>query len=257
MIKKILLFAILSSVVSCVPSKDVIYFQGNPIEKKEIQRINNTPYKLQVDDIINIDIISTQESLVSMFKKQSSGAVSSGASGYFSGFTVDIHGNIRVPNLEKINVLGYTTTEVRQKLEKEIRKFFKIKNDIFITVKLAGFRYTIFGEIGSPGQKIIYQNRVSIIEAVANAGDISNVGNRKNIEIIRTNNSKTEKFSIDLTQVSAFDSDVFYIKPNDLIYIKPLKQKFWGTGTTGLQSLTTIFSILTLVTSTIIISRNF
>lgn len=250
--------------MSCVPSKDVIYFQGESLEKKEIQRINNTPYKLQVDDIINIDIISSEERLVSMFKKQSSGVGISGTNsgqggsgGYFSGFTVDLHGNIRIPNLEEINVLGYTTTEVRKKLEKEIRKFFKVKEDVFITVKLAGFKYTIFGEISSPGQKVIYQNRVSIIEAVANAGDISDVGNRKNVQIIRTNESKTEKFTIDLTKMSAFDSDVFFLKPNDLVYIKPLKQKFWGTGTTGLESLTTVFSILTLITSTIILSRNF
>ena len=266
----IILFFATFSLLSCVPNKNLVYFQGTPNEKNDIQRVTNTPYRLQVDDIINIEIKSTESELVAMFKKSSSSNSgigsnnnnnnnnnNNGSSGYFSGYSIDVHGNIRLPNLEEINVLGYTTTEVRKKLENEIRKFFKIKNDIFISVKLSGFRYTIFGEIQSPGQKIMYQNRVSIIDAIANAGDISNVGDRRNVEIIRKNDIKTEKFAIDLTKIEAFDSDVFYLKPNDMIYIKPLKQKAWGTGTTGLQSLTTVFSIITLITSTIILARNF
>lgn len=257
-----LLFLLSIFLCSCVPSKDLIYLQGDPIQKTDIQRINNIPYKLQVDDMINIAIKSSDEDLVKIFKKVEVGAgvtVVTGFNGggnYFSDYSVDSYGNIRIPNLGEINVLGYTTLEVRKKIEKELGKYIKKQENIFVSVKLSGIRYTILGEINSPGPKIIYQNKVSVLEAIANSGDITIVGNRKKVEVIRNSITGTEKFVIDLTDINAFNSDVFYIKPNDYINVIPLKQKAWGTGTTGLQTLTTIVSLFTLITSTFILARN-
>ncbi|MCI2227923.1 polysaccharide biosynthesis/export family protein [Polaribacter sp. MSW13] len=262
--KKTSLLVVLFSIIisSCVPSKDLVYLQGNPTPSKEIQRINNIPYKLQVDDMVNISIKSSDEKLVSIFKKTdgNSGNVSSnfaGSSGYFSDYSVDSYGNIRIPTLGEVNVLGYTEVEVRKKIEKELReKYIRDNENLFVSVKLSGIKYTIIGEINSPGPKVIFQNKVSIIDAIANSGDITDVGNRKSVEVIRKTEEGTEKFYIDLTNINAFNSEVFYIKPNDYINVIPLKQKAWGTGTTGLQSLTTIVSIFTLITSTIILARN-
>ncbi|WP_158838485.1 polysaccharide biosynthesis/export family protein [Polaribacter sp. L3A8] len=253
--KHLLLLLSISFFFSCIPSKDIIYLQGEPIARKEIKRINNIPYKLQVDDILNIDIKSNEESLVSVFKKQSVGATG-GGDGYFSGYSIDSYGNIRMPTLGEINVLGYTELEVRKKIENELKKYIKTQEEIFVSVKLSGIKYTIIGEIGSPGPKTIFQNKLSIIDAISNSGDITAVGNRKKVEIIRNSITGTEKFEIDLTKISAFESEVFYIKPNDIINIIPLKQKTWGTGTTGLGALTTIVSLFTLISTTFILARN-
>jgi polysaccharide export outer membrane protein len=266
MIKKFIIFGILIHIVSCVPSKDLIYLQGNPIIKKDIDRINNVPYKLQVDDMINIQFQSTKNELIDIDMFQKGGGSNNninnnpqnfgGGSGYFSDYSINNHGNIRLPYIGEINVLGYTTVEVRKKLEEKFWKWFKNKDDVFITVKLSGIRYTIIGEVGSPGPKVIFQNKVSIIDAIANSGDITTVGNRKKVEIIRNSISGTEKFIVDLTDINIFDSNVFYIKPNDIINVVPLKQKAWGTGTTGLQTLTTLISVFTLLTSTYVLARN-
>lgn len=252
-----LLFAF-SFFCSCIPSKDIVYLQGQPVSKKEIHRMNKIPYKLQVDDIIVIDIKAAQDNLVALFnKKQTSSANQQTQNGgsYFSGFTVDSHGNIRLPYIGEINVLGYTTKEVREKIENELSKLFKSSKDIFVTVKLDGIRYTIFGEVANPGPKVLYQNKVSIIDAISNAGDITLTGNKKTVEVLRRSPSGRKKYTIDLTKVDAFDSEVFYIEPDDYINVIALKQKSWGTGTTGLQSLTTIISVFTLVTSTILLVR--
>jgi len=252
-----LLFAF-SFFCSCIPSKDLVYLQGEPLSKKDIHRMNNIPYKLQVNDIIIIDIKAANNNLVALFNKNHGGAGNQEAQdggGYFSGFTVDGHGNIRVPYIGDINVLGYTTKEVRLKMEDELAKLFKKSEDIFVSVKLDGIRYTIFGEVANPGPKVLYQNKVSIIDAISNAGDISLTGNKKKVEVLRLSAGGRKKFTIDLTKIEALDSEVFYIEPNDYINVIPLKQKSWGTGTTGLQSLTTIISIFTLVTSTILLVR--
>lgn len=259
---KTLLFVFLAIVfASCVPNKDLIYLQGKPVSKKGIHKINNTPYKLRVNDILTITIKSIKPGLVELFTTESNSVNNiqgfSGGSSYFSGYSIDNHGNIRLPYIGEMNVLGYTAVEVRKKVEGELLKlFFNKKEDFFVNVKLAGIKYTVMGEVGSPGPKVIYQNQVSIIDAITNAGDISEVGNRKKVEVIRFSSNKTEKFQIDLTKIDAINSEIFYIKPNDYINIPSLKQKAWGSGTTGLQSLSTIVSVFSLVTSTILIIRN-
>lgn len=253
--------------ISCVPSKDLIYLQGNPIIKKDIDRINNVPYKLQVDDMINIQIQSTKNELIDIDMFQKGGGSNNinnrynsqnfeSGTGYFSDYSIDNHGNIRLPYIGEINVLGYTTVEVRKKLEEKFWEWFKNKDDVFVTVKLSGIKYTIIGEVNNPGPKVIFQNKVSIIDAIAHSGDITTVGNRKKIEIIRNSITGTKKFIIDLTDINIFDSNFYYIKPNDIINVVPLKQKAWGTGTTGLQTLSTVISVFTLLTSTFILARN-
>lgn len=244
---------------SCVPNKKLIYLQGEPINDKEIRRMNNTPYKLQVGDIISVNIKSINTELVKLFNEGSNiggNTQQTATAAFFSGYSVDRHGNIRLPYMGEVNVLGYTTVEVREKVEKELWKLFKNKNDVFVTVRLSGIRYTIIGEVTNPGTKVIYQNQASIIDAIADAGDITLVGDRTKVEVIRYSNLQKKKYVVDLTKIDAFKSEVFYIKPNDIINVRALKQKSLGTGTTGLQTLTTVISIFSLITSTIILARN-
>jgi polysaccharide export outer membrane protein len=247
----IFLFSILFA--SCVPSKDLIYLQdkGNP-KNEVVTSSNQKPYRLQTNDILSITIKAIDPKLVEIFNSSGSqGTASLSAEGnYFSGYSVDDHGNIRLPILDEINVLGYTAEEVRIEIEKMLNeKYFKKEAGIFVVVKLAGFRYTINGEVASTGTKIIYQDKVNIMEAIANSGDITVVGDRKDVKVIRTYPQGSETFSIDLTDKNAVNSEAFFLQPNDYIYVKPLKQKSWGTGTTGIQSLTTIITVLSLITT--------
>lgn len=260
MLKRLLIIISISFFASCVPNKDLVYLQGKPVAKKDVYKLNNQPYRLQVDDVLTIDIKAKDESSVALFKKTiSQNQNNSGGANLVNlqtGYSIDKHGNIRLPYLGEINVLGYTTKEVRIKLEKALLQFLKNEEDIFVSVNLSGIKFTIFGEIANPGTKVINQNSVNIVEAIANSGDFTVTSNRKKVEVWRSIAGQRKKYTIDLTSATAFDSEVYNIQPNDLIYIVPLKQKAWGTGTTGLQSLTTIVSVLTLLTSTILIIRN-
>jgi polysaccharide export outer membrane protein len=135
-------------------------------------------------------------------------------------------------------------------------EYFNKEASVFVTVKLAGLRYTINGEIAAPGTKLLYQDKVTILEAVANSGDITIIGDRKNVLVMRQTPAGTEMHKIDLTDVKAMQSPYYYIQSNDYIYIKPLKQKTWGTGKTGIESFTTIVSVLTLLTTTFLLLSN-
>ncbi len=252
------LFSIL--LTSCVPTKDLIYLQNKSGETNAaVIPSNQKPYRLQTNDLLSISIKAIDPKFVEIFNPSGlqSGGAGGGQGDYLNGYSVDDHGNIRLPILGEMNVLGFTTEEVRAKIEKLLfEKYFKDEAGVFVIVKLSGFRYTINGEVNSTGTKTLYQDRVNIMEAIANAGDINVTGDRKAVKVIRTFPQGSETFTIDLTDSQAVNSPCFYLQPNDYILVNPLKQKTWGTGKTGIESLTTIITILSLATTTFFLLRN-
>lgn len=247
---------------SCIPIKDLVYLQDKNTsgEQSTISAVESKPYRLQVNDILSINIKAIDPKLVSIFnttENTSSTTARSEAALYFDGFTVDDHGNIRIPILGEINVIGYTVEEVRVIIEKKLlEEYFKTEANIFVTVKLAGFRYTINGEVGSTGAKTLFQEHVNIMQAIANAGDINTVGDRKSVTIIRQTPTGVLMNNIDLTDANVMKSPYYYLQPNDYIYVKPLRQKTWGTGQTGIQSIGTIITLLSLATTVYLILKN-
>ena len=249
-----LLFSISILFSSCIPTQDLIYLQkkNNSDPETTISAVASKPYRLQANDVLSISIKANDPKLVTIFATTNQGEAGKSESElYFDGFTVDDHGNIRMPVLGEINVIGFTTEEVRTNIEKQLlAEYFKKEANIFVTVKLAGFRYTINGEIGSTGTKTLFQDHVTIMEAIANSGDITITGNRKAVTIMRQTPTGIQMQDIDLTDINVMKSPYYYLQPNDYIFVKPLKQKTWGTGKTGLESLGTIITLFSLATTT-------
>ncbi|WP_428231351.1 polysaccharide biosynthesis/export family protein [Flavobacterium sp.] len=245
---------------SCIPVKDLVYLQDKNTseEQSTVSAVESKPYRLQVNDVLSVDIKAIDPKLVSIFNtSQNSVAGKSESDLYFNGFTIDDHGNIRMPILGEINVIGYTLEEVRIKIEKKLlEEYFKREANIFVTVKLAGFKYTINGEVGSTGTKTLFQEHVNIMEAIANAGDITITGNRKAVTVIRQTPTGVQINDLDLTDVNVMKSPYYYLQPNDYVYVKPLKQKTWGTGKTGIESITTIVTVLSLATTVFLLLKN-
>lgn len=240
---------------SCIPTNDLIYLQDHKktTDNQMVDQVNLKPYRVQTNDILNVSIKAIDPESVKIF----SGMVTGGSQAnneqsiYFNGYTVDDHGNIRYPVLGEVNVLGMTLDEIRIDIEEKLLKdYFTKEAGIFVIVKLAGLRYTINGEIGSTGTKVVFQDKLNILEAIANSGDIDVTGDRKDVIVMRRFPQGTETFHIDLTSADAVKSPVYNIQPNDYIYIKPLKQKTWGTGRTGVESISTIITLLSLATTT-------
>lgn len=251
-----LIFCLIST--SCIPHKDIVYLQNKETATDSTQLLveQPKPYRVQINDILNIRIKVLDQDDVTIFNPTGEGTLNATAAerAYFDGFTVDLHGNIRIPELGEINVLGYTTETIEKRIkEKLLEEQFKETANIFITVKLAGLSYTALGEVGNPGTNVLFQDRVNIFQAIANVGEITEVGNRKKVQIIRQNPQGQEIHELDLTDRNVMNSPYYYIQPNDMIYVLPLKQKTFGTGTTGLQTFQTIISVLAFVSTTIIL----
>ncbi|GIZ07416.1 polysaccharide biosynthesis/export family protein [Flavobacterium sp. UMI-01] len=255
--KKYIFFLFLTLSVlltSCISTHDLIYLQNKEGDKaaSTIAAVAAKPYRVQVNDVMSISIKTIDPKLVAIFSTVNEGEVGKSPTGlYFDGYTVDDHGNIRIPILGEVNVIGFTLDEIRQKIEKQLlADYFKKEANVFVTVKLAGFKYTINGEVGSTGTKTLFQDTVTIMEAIANSGDITVTGDRKAVTIIRQTPTGTQMHDIDLTNRNVMQSPYYHLQPNDYIYVKPLKQKTWGTGKTGLESLSTFITLLSLATTT-------
>lgn len=244
---------------SCIPTKDLIYLQNKSGTDRatSVSEVMLKPYRLQVSDVLSITIKVDDPKLVTIFNTTNNGETDKGSSSlYFDGYTVNDHGNIRVPVLGEINAIGFTIEELRIKIEKQLLdEYFKKEANVFVTVKLAGFKYTMNGEVGSTGTKYLFQDHVNIMEAIANSGDITVTGDRKAVTIIRQTSSGTEMHDIDLTDINVMQSPYYNLQPNDYVYVKPLKQKTWGTGITGIQSMGTIITVISLFTTALVILK--
>ncbi|MGY5353873.1 polysaccharide biosynthesis/export family protein [Wenyingzhuangia sp. IMCC45467] len=251
--KKLLIaFLSIPFLISCVSNKRTTYLQGSTTE--EIYNLQHKTFKTQVNDILIIKVNSKDEELTNFFNSLAEGGQQTGGvmniNPYLSGYRIDPHGNIRLPYIGEMNVLGYSTDEIRINIEKELAKYIQNKDSFFVDVKYAGIKYTIIGQIEKPGTSYLMQYEANIIDAIANSGDITEYGNRTNIEVIRQEENGLKKYEIDLTDIKTFNSDVFLIKNNDIINIKPIKQKPIGLGTTGLSVFNTILSTFTVAITT-------
>ncbi|MDC8006273.1 polysaccharide biosynthesis/export family protein [Aureisphaera galaxeae] len=243
---------------SCVPLKRITYLQENEQQKDSLLPVRKAqePYRLQINDLLSVRVKALDDELANIFNPigETNPNASNEESLYYEGFKVDARGNIRVPLLGEIPVIGRTVEEVRKSIEERLLKdYFKKEANLFVTVKLVGIRYTINGEIGRPGSNIIYRDQATIMEAIGNSGDIPIDGDKTDVIIIRQYPLGQKVHHIDLTSIDAMNSPYYYIQPNDQIIVNPLPQKTLGTGTTGLQSFTAILSVVTALTTTILL----
>ena len=256
------LFALLSLVfvlttASCVPLKNITYLKDTGKVQDSLISLQRQqqPYRVQIGDILSIRLKALDQQLVDFFNPSGTGGISLDEGFYYDGFAIDNHGNIRVPELGEINVLGRTTDEIREIIEKRLlADYIKDEADLFVTVKLPGIRYTLVGEIGSSGTQTVLAEKLSILEAIANAGGVPLTGDLTDVIIIRQYPGGQRIHHIDLTTIDVMQSPFYYIQPNDIITVNPLPQKALGIGTTGLQAFTTILTIVTTLTSIILLA---
>ena len=253
----LLLLLVVLSTASCISRKRITYLQDSDTKIDSLISIRQEvqPYRLQISDVLSVRVKALDQKLVEMFNPAVWGGSTTLDEGYYyDGFAIDPHGNIRMPTLGEINVLGRTTEEVREIIEERLlAEYFTEEANIFVTVKLAGIRYTLAGEVGSSGVKTELVEKLSVMDAIANAGGVPITGDLKDILLIRQYPGGQRVHHLDLTSIDVMQSPYYYIKPNDLILVNPLPQKTIGGGTTGLDTFRTTLTVVTALTSVILL----
>ena len=241
---------------SCVSNKDMIYFQGID-EIYSNPKVINTDYGLtiQTDDELAISVTSKDKELISPFNNATvinSGAgwgTGGGTSTSMTYFYVDKDGTINFPILGKQKVAGKTIEQVSNEIQAQLRAQYI--GDAVVTTKIMSFKVTVMGDVSSPGTQTYTGQRLTVMEALGMAGDLTNTAVRKNVLVMREENGKRVTHRIDLTDPnSVFESPVYYLQQNDLVYVEGNKSNK-VKGTTTYTYLTVTGTLLSLVTSII------
>jgi polysaccharide biosynthesis/export protein len=246
--------ALLAGFSACVSNQKIIYLQNlegkSPIAEGELITYEIPEYKLQYNDIIDINIQTETDLLENGFNaktlqnQQMMQMVQGGGDIYYmSGYTVDANGNIRLPLVGEIQVKDKSIDEARKEIEAKLKPF--IKSEVYVKVKLGGIRYAALGEFRRPGKFVVLQDRMTIFEAIANAGDLSNIAKRNEVLLIRQYPEGTKLHRINLNDRQIVASPFYFIQPNDQLYAEPMKVREVGAGENAAQSLSLIISAIT------------
>ncbi len=240
----------------CISNEKIIYLQnleGNaPIEDGELITYDIPEYKLQFNDIIDVNIQTIEDMMQFGFNSKNSqmngqmGNVAGQSGGdvyYMTGYTVNQDGNIRLPIVGDVNVKDKTLEEARMDIEEKLRAY--VKSELYVKVKLGGIRYAALGEFRRPGKFVVLQDRMTIFEAIANAGDLTTVAKRDEILLIRQYPEGTRLHRINLNDRQVVESPFYFIQPNDQLYAEPMKVREVGAGENAAQSLALIISAVT------------
>lgn len=137
-------------------------------------------------------------------------------------YRIDHQGNLDMPTVGRLHVEGMTISQLRDELQRRVAE--TVVNPI-VSVELLSFRVMVMGEVNKPGVYPFTDNRISIMEALSAANDLTIYGDRKSVVLIRDNNGQLERNHIDLTKADIFLSDCYYVKPGDVIYVAPNKAR--------------------------------
>ena len=210
---------------ACIPMRKVVYMKNNPITEKEITT-SPPVHHLEIGDVLFIRVLSSNDKSYEFFNVEtntnSSGNNTSMASLYLNGSTINSLGMIEIPVIGKIFLLGQNLEEAKISIQKIVDEYEK---DAHVIGKLANFQVTILGEVNNAGTFPVFKESVTIFEALAMAGDLSDYANRQKLKIVRTHNNKKNIYTIDLTDQQLLLSDFYYLRNDDMIYVEPLKYR--------------------------------
>lgn len=247
---------------SCTSQKNLIYFQNDDLKsdnqpdtmiyKYENGYTNSSPeYKLQPHDMIYVQIYSSLDNAsLSLFQSTAQNATNSmgDQSIYLNSYEVDNDGNIDLPTIGKINVLGMSIEEAQNAIKQKAEEF---SEGITVTCRMVTFRIKVAGEVNNPGVYTFYQPSVNIFDALLTAGDLTYYGNRQKVRIVRKSETEDAVYTLDIRKASVMKNKNYYLRPGDIVYVEPNKNT--KTLQTINPPLTTITSSLSLIASVIAI----
>lgn len=231
---------------SCYYNKRLIYFQDKHYSETKPTLVENkkTVYHLQPFDVLSVQIKSgteTTEAASSIFNVSSrqNGMFASPGSLFLEGYSIDESGKIIVPILGELVVKDLTLDEAQKLIQLNANKYL---NKATVIVKLTSFKVTVLGEVKNPGYFYVYNNQVTLLEALGMAGDLTAFASRKNVKLIRQGPASSEVILMDLTDPNLLKSEYFFLMPSDVLYVEPLRAR---SKKTNLEILSVVFSGLT------------
>ena len=211
---------------SCASTKDIAYFQNKLVNQPE-KIDKHAGIVIQPKDMLSIVVTTRNPELAPMFNlpviSYQAGSELADVGGYnqrLMGYVVDGEGDIDFPVLGKLHVAGMTRWELADMIKDKLVKDGYL-TDAVVTVEFMNFKVSVMGEVSSPGTFTIQGDKVTVLQALSLARDLTIFGRRDNVSVIREQNGQRTIYEIDLTDVDMFKSPAYYLQQNDIVYVQP------------------------------------
>lgn len=235
----------------CSKAKDFVYIEDiQPNVTMNVQ--DPRPLRLQVGDQLSINVHSRDKELVEMFNVGSNNISHQGANR--GTYTVDEKGCIEMPIIGSLYVKGLTRMDLQNTIRYKLLAS-KLLRDPIVNVEFVDMSYFVVGDMSS-GKHKIDRDQITLLEAIAECGDINLTGRRDNILVLRTVDGQQTPYEVNLTNTyDLYSSPVYYLQQNDVIYVRPTDQKIdqtsvygsqWRTPTFWISSFTSVLALITL-----------
>jgi polysaccharide export outer membrane protein len=234
---------------SCVSPKKVLYFSDlrqDTMGEPPIVMPHTTPYvdpKIESNDILSITVQTTAQN------EGNTPMASNNASGrdIYSGFLVDKDGMVDVALLGPVKVGGLTTREAKELVRQKAQLYYK---EPVVNVRILNFDIEVLGDVGKPGIVTIPNEKASVLDVMAYAGDLPLTAKRKNILLIRSEGDQKKFVRLDMTSSNIFQSPYYWVKQHDVLYVEPSNFKIQNSDNTFTRYFgigTSIISVISLL----------
>lgn len=232
----ILLLMILGLASACVTNQKIVYLQKDDVKKKNLPvdsvmrryDLQKFDYKIQPNDVLNLRFGSLTDDKFDFLNKMqqdngtSGGGGAQGAGYAINGFLVDIDGNISFPVVGNVKVSGLNIFEIQSKLQALANQYLESPS---VRVRLVNFRFTLLGEVNTEGTTLVFNNRVTLFEAIALGGGFTDLADRSKVKLVRTRGGKVEVAYLNLLTEDFINSPYYFMNQSDILIVPPLRQR--------------------------------
>lgn len=260
-IKILLSVTIVTIMISCSQAKNIAYLQGYDRGEESIIKKDSFEYKIKTKDLLSISVVSSEPEASKRYNLITPQiATIEEPNSYLytqptlQNYLVDESGSINFPSFGMMHVEGLSKQNLIKLLEEKLRPFFSGEMPI-ITVRILNFSINVLGEVRNPGKFTSTNERMTIFDGLALAGDMTIYGKRNNVKVIRENEHGVKKiYNVNLSDKSIFSSPVYYLEQNDIVYVEPNKSRanssMYGEAENyRISTLTVLISVATMATT--------
>ncbi len=246
----LILLAFAALLSSCNKRNQLLYMHNAGVEM--IPSVKQPDlYKIHPNDVLYVQVITQDPEISALFNNKGNGGAmvnnvyTNDASYYLYGYTVSDSGTVRLPVLGTIKVEGATVEEATNIIQARADEYLK---DGLVIVRLLSYKVTVLGEVRRPGVYTNFNDKLTIFEALALAGDLTDFGKRDNVMVVRPGPNGNQSFRLNLLDKNIMSSEGYYLLPNDVVVVEPRKGKMWqlnaGTYSFALSTISTLILLL-------------
>lgn len=239
---------------SCARYKNITYIQDRyevtDSTKQHISVAEGGDLELRVGDNVYINVYGLEFNQLESFNKEAAGGSSNfnELSLYLKGYFIDDNGDVELPVLGKVKLSGLKLYQAKDSLQAKVDEYLV---GAVVDLRLLSYQITVLGEVRRPGKFNFYKREINILDVLAQAGDLSTYGDARNLILVREKDGISETYNFDLTSSDFLSNEYFWLKPNDVIYVKPLRSKMVSINSPAisivLSGLTTMLLLLTYI----------